>query len=299
MLNLDNNVLNGGGAISLQSGTSFPNGQVYGRFFNDTDTSILYFDNGSSWVALGGGTPPTPTLQAVCSAGNSYTNNIVADSFVKNKTYFALTGTNPSFNFANSYFLPASFVGSATITNAGRGYSLFYAGQTSLVNNVEYREFSATTDFNSALVGTSLTFNNTSTSGHFTSEYNFANLNNSTSTIRYVTNFNVKNDILTNGINLTTIQFRYGILISNFRNANIIYTNIYSIYSEGALIPMYHAGIGFFGTLTNLATTNVSMSLGKPINFENSTSPTAGGNSGSHLIVYVNGVQRKIALLNP
>jgi len=143
------------------------------------------------------------------------------------------------------------------------------------------------------------TLQNTFDSAIYTSQFTFTQRSTGGYSISYVTNYFVGYDVRYSNLNLLSITNRYGFYISNFKEATITYTNIYSIYSEGSLIPMYHAGIGFFGTLTNLATTNVAMSLGKPINFENSTSATAGGNAGSHLIVYVNGVQRKIALLLP
>lgn len=307
MLNLDNNVLNGGGAISLQSGTAFPNGQVYGRFFNDTSVNTLYFDDGSNWNAIGGG-GTAPTLDAVLTAGNYTTQNIQAGNyyttlqdsrFEKNASFNAfqptlvcfVAGSNKGFNasvFAPfdqpMFYATRSYVSSNnTISNAnGGGYSNF-----------------GSSVFIASGTSATLNLNNLSRSTHFETRTQFSPPVGSSINVQYLTDYYVGIDDNTGNAGQVTIANRYGIQITDFRNLLTTYTNIYSIYSSGTTIPMYHAGIGFFGTLTNLATTNVAMSLGKPINFENSTSATAGGSAGSHLIVYVNGVQRKIALLLP
>jgi len=309
MLNLDNSVQNSGGAISLQSGTAFPNGQVYGRFFNDTSVSTLYFDNGTAWVSIGGGGGTTPTLDEVLTEGNVSSQTIVAGNFTAQNelTTFSKNSTGSNANVIGSTFVTQySWILNGSFFDidhvASYIHSTTFITQNGVTANANGGAFTGALQrlFLQAGTGSTMNINNVQIrTGLYRTEKQFIANTGATIFLQYFSDYIVGGDFYSGGVGAMTIFRRIGFYIQDFRSSNINYTNIWSIYSEGSTIPMYHAGIGFFGTLTNLATTNVSMSLGKPINFENSTSGSAGGNSGDHLIVYVNGVQRKIALLNP
>jgi len=302
-----NGVINSGGGLSLGASASLPGGQIFGRFYLDTSTGDFYFDDGTQWIAVGGGiTPITPDLQAVTNQGNITTNGIEAASYVGKDILcqtFGVLGVNLySQGISVSRFFSidsntgpltnVGLVGGSDITNQFNYNDPVNRVFTSLSirQSICNQTFINTTNF-------SVQYNTTDISSNFYSKLNTIN-SVVGGTMSFQTWSNYVIDIDTPQFGITFLN-RYGLYIKDFRNTNGNYTNIYSIYSIGSTIPMYHAGIGFFGTLTNLATTNVSLSLGKPINFENSISGTAGGSSGQHLIIYANGTQYKIQLLNP
>lgn len=307
MLNLDNNVLNSGGAISLQSGTAFPNGHVYGRFFNDTNASTLYFDDGTTWNAIGGG-GGTPTLDQVLTAGNVTSQGMIAGNY---NSYTANTQFSKNSTTTNGDDIGATFVHSASYQlfgsffdqnkSAGQLINISFFTQPNAVANANGGAFTGSLMrlFINAGANSTLNLNNVQIrTGLYRTEKTFVAGAGSTIFLQYFNDYIVGGDAFNGNLGQMTIFRRIGIYIQDFISQNITYNNLWSIYSE-VDAPMYNRGIGFFGTLTNLATTNVALSLGKPINFENAVSNTAGGNTGQHLIVYINGVQRKIALLNP
>lgn len=118
-------------------------------------------------------------------------------------------------------------------------------------------------------------------------QFRFQGAPNSTSRIEGFNNIFIDQDLGSGGFG-STFEFdgiRSGIYISILNaGSGIIYdsTNTWGIYDVGNKIY-------FGGTLT----------VGQPINYYNSTTNSAGSASGEYLTVYINGVQRKIALLNP
>lgn len=100
-----------------------------------------------------------------------------------------------------------------------------------------------------------------------------------------------------NGGITTFFKERVGIFIDFLKSNDGVYTApVYGIWDQGNDIRF--DGLLYVGTSTNPATTNVAMSVGKPINYQNSTTSSAGASSGKYLTVYDNGTPYKIALLN-
>lgn len=305
-----NGVINSGGGLSLGASASLPAGQIFGRFYFDTSNGSFYFDDGTQWVAVGGGGGGTPTLQEVTDAGNTTTNEIIPYSIRQEELFGYIFSQRQGVNdFV--YVIPyQGFINyqlnSGTI-NYGTKDPIFTArvgGVTGASGTINMNAFNYSAYesgfYLQSINAVTININNLpATTSTYRARNTITPSVGSTFNFQYLIDYTIAVDATGGGgggaVNVTN---RYGFYIQDFRNLTWSYTNIYTIYSPGN-IPMYHAGIGFFGTLTNLATTNVALSLGKPINFENSTAATAGGNSGSHLIVYVNGVQRKITLLLP
>lgn len=80
-IKLLNGVVNQFGAPSINENTlaNRPTAGQVGRLFVDTTNNILYRDNGTSWDQIGS-TSTTPNLQAVCTAGNTYTGDVYFNS---------------------------------------------------------------------------------------------------------------------------------------------------------------------------------------------------------------------------
>lgn len=299
-------VINSGGAISLGSGDSLPSGQVYGRFYFDTGASAFYFDDGTQWVAIGGGGGAL-TLQDVLINGN-YSSGY--DIFLS---------------------LDSGVQISATLNDSLR--SSLYSSSTNQITQSYNSSINQTvSSFRSLFIQESPNFNNVFDTEFF---YNAEFLNyifcsdNSTLTLtnRYI-NTIIKNSFQVNSlgsilnfpetINLLIdtdfvggysngVTFngkRIGIKLNNLGiNGPTYNEKIYGIYDDGNLT--YLGGYSFFcGNLTGFTTdyntisTVTSAMFSRPVNFDNSTTSSAGGASGQYLTVYVNGVQRKIALLN-
>jgi len=72
-IRLGNQVINQFGAPSINENTTAnrPTFGQTGRLFVNTTTNVLQRDTGTSWVDIGAASP-TPSLQAVCTVGNTY-----------------------------------------------------------------------------------------------------------------------------------------------------------------------------------------------------------------------------------
>jgi hypothetical protein len=75
-IRLGNQVINQFGAPSINENTTGnrPTFGQTGRLFVDTTTNVLQRDTGSAWVDIGAASP-TPSLQAVCTVGATYTSD--------------------------------------------------------------------------------------------------------------------------------------------------------------------------------------------------------------------------------
>lgn len=292
-------VINSGGGTSLGSGNGLPSGQVYGRFFFDTGDSSFYFDDGNTWNEIGGGTTLIPNLEQVLTIGNFANNYIYLQgetaNFIQGKS--VLNFSNQGASTISTYY---SFDTSATYNLAVVNYNILLSFRhlqniNNTYNNILWNNIveSFFEDFGNC----NINYNNTIFNQRNTLYFTIGN----NSTINF--NSNVVNLLINENFGFAftgNINFnnRIGILLQVLRNGSATYNGVnYGIWDQGNDIRF--DGKLYLGTSTNLATTNVAMSIGKPINYENSTTSSAGSASGEYLTVYINGVQRKIALLNP
>lgn len=100
------------------------------------------------------------------------------------------------------------------------------------------------------------------------------------------------------GVITPTITNAYGLIINNLNDYSHTFTltNRWGLYQTGSLDNNYLAGKLLIGTTTVTAR---QVHISGNIELTTTVSPTAGGASGDHLSVWINGVERKIALLNP
>lgn len=100
------------------------------------------------------------------------------------------------------------------------------------------------------------------------------------------------------GVITPTITNAYGLIINNLNDYSHTFTltNRWGLYQTGSLDNNYLAGKLLIGTTTVTAR---QVHIAGNIELTTTVSGTAGGSSGDHLSIWINGVERKIALLNP
>ena len=118
------NILNQKGTPAFYTDT-FANRPTFGfkgRVFIATDTQAIYEDTGTAWTLIANvGVTTTPTLQAVCTAGNTYTGDATFQSVnIGRGTNSIGTNTNVGAN--------SGLFGVATSNNVSIGYGAIGGG---------------------------------------------------------------------------------------------------------------------------------------------------------------------------
>jgi hypothetical protein len=255
-------------------------------------------------VNPGGG---VPTLTQVLQAGNFGDN--VGMALAGEDTFFSLSFSKENSQYSGSSYTEGiisltnnSFFFSTTLVASHQSLSTIY-GRENVIFTCNFDDYSTSYDVSLFLAeaNSNITVNH---GANILSVYKNqikteTQSSGSALDIDDIANIYIKQD-QSNRATGSSISFdgqRWGIYIDILQSPNATYNNeAYGIYDYGN--PIYFGGLLYVGTAANPATTNVAISVGKPINYQNSTTNTAGGASGEYLTVYVNGVQRKIALLN-
>lgn len=128
-IRLGNQVINQFGAPSINENTTANRpafGQA-GRLFVDTTTNVLQRDTGSAWVDIGAASP-TPSLQAVCTVGNTYTGDAYFNSIRIGH------GSNGNFNNTLVGQNAGNTSGGGAVNNTVMGYGAMAAVSTGSAN---------------------------------------------------------------------------------------------------------------------------------------------------------------------
>lgn len=150
-IQLKNGVVNQFGAPSINENTlaNRPAFGQTGRLFVDTTNNTLQRDTGSSWVDIGA-PATTPTLQAVCTAGSSYSGDISVNLIA--------IGRGGSNNNANNTLVGANagLFQTSGVNNTTIGYGAF-ATLSSSSNNTAVGWFAGNknTQANNTFIGSS------------------------------------------------------------------------------------------------------------------------------------------------
>lgn len=149
-IRLGNQIINQNGAPSINENTlaNRPAAGQVGRLFVDTTNNLLYRDNGSSWDLVGASAPATPSLQSVCTVGNTYTGDATFQSVnIGRGTNSISTNTNVGAN-SGVYAL-------GTSNNVSVGYGAIGGVSSGGSNNVAVGYFAGNraTQSNNVFIG--------------------------------------------------------------------------------------------------------------------------------------------------
>jgi hypothetical protein len=299
----NNGVINSGGGLSLAAGDNLPAAGIFGRFYYDFDAGIFYFDDGSNWQTIGGG-GGSPDLQNVLNAGNSAYN--IGMSLIGNNSFYRVIAEKDVKNVFPNFGLSVEGITRFQAFNNSinqivlHSYNEYSLVSENGINNVNlfydvFNQYTKTQFVN--LINSQITY----TGQNFVQNGAQFQFSTDTSADLIFSNnlisFYVDQDIPGGPVNsLVDINNRYGIYLEVLANGLFSYNDVWGIYDVGN--KHYFGGYMRVGYNPG-AITYFSATFGAPIRFEtNAISPTAGGNSGQHLIVYIDTVPYKIQLLN-
>lgn len=248
------------------------------------------------------------TLQQVLAAGYIATNEGIYLEGINAGINTNVIRTNDLQAF-NSFYLTSTFENSITRDFSAYLMDLYWNIQVNNNTNILGTNYALNSlrllKYFNVLSDASLqiTTNSNVQGGDYFSQISVDVGDNSFFSIEDYTNIRIATDVVNNPFNTGTVEFdssRIGIQIDDLQSPNANYGTTYGILDFGNLC--WFQGYTLFGSPFtsdyNSIKTITTASFAKPVNFDNSTSSSAGSASGEYLTVYVNGVQRKIALLN-
>lgn len=258
---------------------------LLGTIFINTTTGAILQSNGATWYSIGGG-GSTPGIDDVLTVNQTLTDNREIDIDIYNLEFFS-SGTQIG------YLAPTSIefgvVGNARFA----------------IDNVSFLIYTA---FNGLPIGTKCDFDN--------KIFSFGDFNNINFGTKFIINDDLKQIKVTNDANVISgllldidnDQFQFG------NEQYFFYAN-----SNGSVLQSFTGSqkYGFEITDTTVEIGDYNITGGcaiyldttpKEITFTTEklsyngtaiSATSAGGNSGKHLVIYLNGSPYKISLLNP
>ena len=248
-------------------------------------------------VAIGSNTLDSNILKVVGNTGLTglLTTTTTFTSTANASTYSILGNSNATIpagtSFGNAGYVFNAIVGVNVLTYQG---SATYAN-----SNVPSGIFSQN-QFNFSAAGSTITLTQSSGIRTISGQHilnSFAGTN--SGTITHLSGLQILGLYnQSNGVTTPVITNMYQLLINDTGDYGHTFTitNKWGIYQAGTTDNNYLAGDLLLGTLT--PTGRQLVVNGSP-EFLNAISGSSGGNSGQHLIVYLDGVQYKIKLENP
>ena len=267
-----------------------------GTIFIATDTGNIYQSDGTTWNVIGGGGGGSQNLQQVTNIGNTTNNDIILQAAQTN------TISDDSYNISDG-------AGISTIINNNFGNHYLYLIENTLesyfkINGCEFLNSGTDIDFslyNGAGGYTAMRFNNTliytffnnNNAGLFLDYSNFVYQLGDYAGVNKVNYFTV--DDLNEEITSTMAGNLTGILIDRVLNVKVgDYTgniNINYTHWDNNNNTISNYCVDEFHYIQSLRYDDGGSG--------NLISGSAGGSSGNHLVIAINGTPYKIALLNP
>jgi len=301
------NVNSGTGTITATSGT-VDTISVLGRKAATSGTASYNslriaqtVENAGTFTGIHRGIYYNPTLVNMASNDHYSFESTAGKIVVTNITTPSNTIQTTTAAFNHTYNIPAGAsysiglqFGSTTALN----YMIFAGSATFGVANI-WAANSNFNQFNFSAPGSTVTVNQTTlrTISAISAQHQFYGTNSGTITHLsglqvtgfYNANSGVITPVITNG---------YGVLINDLGDYGHTFTlvNRWGIYQGGTLDNNYFAGKLLVGTNTVTAR---QVHIAGDVEYTTTLSGTAGGSSGQHLNVWVNGNQYKIKLENP